>query len=119
LRATVACGQQYPLTGQQLGLHGGEKRRENLLGLEHSSIPELAAGLIAARGPENFYRVIAHLRNVALGRGIAPHLNVHRRRDQKRAVAREAEGGQEVAAKPCASLAMKSAEPGATTIASA
>jgi hypothetical protein len=91
------------------------------VGFEHAAVADLAAGLVARAGPSTG-TVGAQLRHVALRGRVGPHLAVHRRGHQQRA----ALGGRarhsrlsSSSARPWASLAMKSALAGATSIASA
>ncbi len=72
--------------------HGGE----DLVGLLHAALAGLAARLLAGARAEHDDAVGDELRDVALIRGVRPHLPVHRRRDDQRAIARERERGQEI-----------------------
>ena len=61
-----------------------------------AAVAYLAAGLAAAARAENLNAVRLELRHIALCRRMAPHLDVHRRRDQQRAVTRQTQGREQV-----------------------
>ena len=65
-------------------------------GFEHAAVADFAAGLVAACGAQDLDSIGAKLRDIALRRRVAPHLPVHRRRDQQRTIAREAQRRQQV-----------------------
>jgi hypothetical protein len=69
------------------------------LGLAHASAPDLAAGKVARVRSEHGDAVGAEARDVAPGRGVVPHLRVHRRADHHRLVGRQQHGGGKVVGK--------------------
>ena len=86
------------LPAQQLGR---ERRPHGLgrspSGFEHAAHADLAARLVAARRARGSRRRRARrLRDVALRRRVVPHLPVHRRRDEQRALAREAQRREQI-----------------------
>ena len=91
-----AGGEQHALARQHLRLRPRDDRGEDLLRLQHAAVAGLAAGLVAGAGPEDDDAVGDELRDVALGGRVGPHLPVHRRRDEQRAFAREAQRRQQV-----------------------
>ncbi|MGF6481566.1 hypothetical protein QFZ91_003729 [Paraburkholderia sp. JPY419] len=89
-------GQEHTAAGQDLRR---EERRDRLVGrgrFEHAAIADLPAGLRARIGAEHFDAVRAQLRDVALRGRVLPHLPVHRRHDEQRAVARDAQSRQQI-----------------------
>ncbi len=80
------------LLGREEVLHGFQQ----LLGLEHAAHADLAARLVAGRGAEDRDAIAAQQGDVALRRGVVPHLAVHRGGDEERAVAREARRREQV-----------------------
>ena len=88
--------QQHPLAGQRLRLQEGDQRVEQFLRFQHAALADFAAGLLASSRTENGDAVGCQLRDVALRRRLFPHLPVHRRRHQQRAVARQAQRGQQI-----------------------
>ena len=58
---------------------------EHLVGdlrrLEHAADADFAAGLLAARRPEDAHATLLEQRDVRLSRGVRPHLAIHRGRD--------------------------------------
>ena len=113
-------GDQHVLAGEQLGRELRLDLLVNLLRFEHAAEPDFAAGLVAAGGAEDGDAVARELGDVALRGLVFPHLAVHRRRHQQCGIrARGTASTSRSSASPWASLARKSAEAGATTIASA
>ena len=84
------------LAGEQLRLPQRDERRVQLRGLEHAAVAGLVARELAAAGAEDGHAVRAQPRHVALRGRVAPHLHVHRRGDEQRAFAREAQRGEQV-----------------------
>ena len=81
--------------------------------------PVSAAGEPAGRRVEHDHAALAQGRDVGLGRGVVPHLGVHRRREQHRAPRRQQREVSRSSARPCAARASRSAVAGATTTRSA
>ena len=84
------------MPARSFGCRDAVDRGEDLLGLQHPALAGLAAGLVAGARAEHDDAVGGEPRDVALVRGVRPHLPVHRGRDEQRAVARERQRGQEV-----------------------
>ena len=74
---------------------------------QHSPHAGLAARLGAAAWTKYCYAVAPKRIDVALSRGIFPHLPVHRRRNQQRAVARETQSREQVIGKTMRELGNK------------
>ena len=91
-----AGSEQYLLAGEQLGLEVGDHRIENVLGFEHAPFADFATGLFAAGWAEDRDAIAAQRGDIALRRRFAPHLAVHRRGDEQRAVARQRQRCQQV-----------------------
>ena len=75
---------QHALARQRLGAKEADQFFEQLFGLEHAPVADLATRLLTTRGAEDVRAIGAQLRCVALGGRMGPHLAVHRRSDQQR-----------------------------------
>jgi hypothetical protein len=78
-------GHEHLAPGEHLGLELRDHRVAQLRRLEHATVADLAAGLVAGCGPEQRRPVAHDLRDVAVRGGVGPHLAVHRRGHEQRA----------------------------------
>ncbi len=78
------------------GLGPRNDRREYVFRFLHPAFTRFAAGLVAHAGTEHDDAVGNEPRDIALVRGVRPHLAVHRRRDEKRAVPCKRQRRQEI-----------------------
>ena len=69
---------------------------DDFIRFEHATKARLAAGLVAACWSEDRDSVAAQGGNIAAGRRVFPHLAVHRRRHQQRAIAGEGQCAQQI-----------------------
>ena len=89
---------EHAHAGERLGREQGHDRFGDLGRFEHPAHADLAARLVAAPGAEDRHAVVSQLPNVALVRGVLPHLPVHRGCDGKRAFACQTERREQVVA---------------------
>ena len=89
-------GDQDMLPGQHLGLEVGDDGVEDFRCFEHPSFADFATRLFATGWAEQGDAIAAQGGDVALRGRVAPHLAVHRRGEQQRAVARQRQGGEQV-----------------------
>jgi hypothetical protein len=95
-----ARGDQHRAALQHLRLEERNQFGEQLFGLEHAAVADLAAGLVATRRAEDDGAVGTQLRGIPLRRRMRPHLAVHRRREQQRTALdrpRQAQQAQQIA----------------------
>ncbi len=85
---------------QALGHEIAFQQFEKFLRLEHAPHADLPAGLVSRGGAEYRHAVLAQLPDVALGGRRIPHLAVHRRRDDERHIARQAQRREQVIGQP-------------------
>ena len=90
-------GDQYVDPGQQarVGRRLQEGAREHV-GLPHAADADLAAGLIAGRGPQNADAARFQDADIGLGRLVGPHHAVHRRSEHDRRLGGDTERGQQI-----------------------
>ena len=88
--------QQHALAGEDLGLPRRDQCGEQRFGLEHPAVAVFVARELAVVGTEYGDAIVGQLRHVALRGLVRPHLPVHRRGDQQRAFAGEAQRRQEI-----------------------
>jgi hypothetical protein len=89
------AAEQWTICGQD-----AERGRGDVVRFHHAAFAGLAAGLAAAVRTEHVHAARAQLRDVGLGRGVGPHLPVHRRRDRHRRRARKTQCRQQVVGHP-------------------
>ena len=65
-----------------------------MLRLEHAAIANLATGLFAMAHAHHLCTILGDLCQIALGRGVRPHLAIHGRRHQQRLAGRTCQTGQ-------------------------
>ena len=82
--------------GKMLGLEMCDDRFQDFRGFQHAPFAGFSARLFAGGGAENRYAVCAQCGDVALCGGFSPHFTVHRRSDEKRTVARQRQGRQQI-----------------------
>ena len=87
---------QHALVFQQLGMPERFEILDQNFRFHHPPHAGFAAGLRAAGRAEDGDVVALELGDVAMGGGVVPHFPVHRRGDQERAGARQANGGEQV-----------------------
>ena len=83
-------------TGEQFCLKAAVQGIKQVVGFEHAAKADFATGLFTAVRAKQGDAVFAQLSGVALGGRRFPHLPVHGWRQQQRAVACQAQGGQQV-----------------------
>ena len=88
-------GQDTP-AAEDLRLRPRDDGGEDFFRLLHSACARLAAGLVADAGCQHDDTVRDEPRDVALIRRVRPHLTVHRRRNEERAIARKRQRRQQV-----------------------
>ena len=81
-----AGGDEHALAGQRLGLEEADQFLAQLDRFEHAAVADLAASLVAGGRAQDRAAVGTQLRGIALRRRVGPHLAVHRRRQQQRAM---------------------------------
>ena len=77
---------RMPAKGRSAGLEHGFDRSDDLLRLGHATEPGLAARHVAWVRADHSDAVARQGGDIALGRGMRPHLWIHRRGDQHRLV---------------------------------